>query len=40
MKAVTATLISAGLVLAFAAFAQMTDAEYCTKLSATYRSAS
>src|SRR3954468_9287823 len=38
MKAVTAILISAGLVLPFAAFAQMTDAEYCNKLSATYRS--
>jgi hypothetical protein len=38
MKAVTAIVISAGIVLPFAAFAQMSDADYCNKLSSTYRS--
>ena len=38
MKSVTAIVISAGIALPFAAFAQMTDADYCNKLSATYRS--
>ena len=38
MKAVTAIVISAGIALPFAAFAQSSDVEYCNKLSATYRS--
>ena len=38
MKAVTAIVISAAIALPFAAFAQMTDADYCNKLSSTYRS--
>jgi hypothetical protein len=38
MKAVTAIVIAAGIALPFAAFAQMSDADYCNKLSATYRS--
>jgi hypothetical protein len=38
MRAVTAILISAVVALPFAAFAEMSDAEYCNKLSATYRS--
>lgn len=37
MKAVTAIVISAAIALPFAAFAQMTDTEYCNKLSETYR---
>jgi len=38
MKAMTAIAISAALALPFAAFAQSSDADYCNKLSATYRS--
>ena len=38
MKAVTAIVIAAGIALPFAASAQMSDADYCNKLSATYRS--
>ena len=38
MKAVTAIVISAGIVLPFGAFAQTSDVDYCNKLSATYRS--
>ena len=38
MKAVAAIVISAGIVLPFTAFAQTSDADYCNKLSATYRS--
>lgn len=38
MKAVTAIVIAAGIALPFAAFAQTSDADYCNKLSATYRS--
>ena len=38
MKAVTAIVVSAAIALPFAAFAQMTDADYCNKLSSTYRS--
>jgi hypothetical protein len=38
MKAVTVTVICAGIALPFAAFAQTSDTDYCNKLSATYRS--
>lgn len=38
MRAVAAIVISAGIALPFTAFAQMSDADYCNKLSATYRS--
>lgn len=38
MKAVTAIVIAAGIALPFAASAQMSDADYCNKLSSTYRS--
>jgi hypothetical protein len=38
MKAVTAIVISAAIVLPFGALAQTADVDYCNKLSATYRS--
>jgi hypothetical protein len=38
MKAVTAIVIFAGIVLPFGTFAQTSDVDYCNKLSATYRS--
>jgi hypothetical protein len=38
MKAVIAIAISAGIALPFGALAQSADADYCNKLSATYRS--
>jgi hypothetical protein len=38
MKTVIAIVLSAGVALPFAAFAQSSDVEYCNKLSATYRS--
>jgi hypothetical protein len=38
MKAVTAIVISVGIVLPFGALAQTSDVDYCNKLSATYRS--
>jgi hypothetical protein len=38
MKSVIAVVISVGIALPFAAFAQSSDVDYCNKLSATYRS--
>jgi hypothetical protein len=38
VKTVDALILSAAIVLPFAAHAQMSDADYCNKLSATYRS--
>lgn len=38
MKSVIAVVISVGITLPFAAFAQSSDVDYCNKLSATYRS--
>ena len=38
MKSVIAVVISVGIALPFAAFAQSKDVDYCNKLSATYRS--
>ena len=38
MKTVIAIVLSAGMALPFAAFAQSSDVDYCNKLSATYRS--
>ena len=38
MKAMIAIAISAAIALPSAAFAEMSDSEYCDKLSATYRS--
>jgi hypothetical protein len=40
MKTVIAIVLSAGMALPFAAFAQSSDVDYCNKLSATYRSSS
>jgi len=38
MKTLYAIIISASIVLPFAAYADMSDTDYCNKLSATYRS--
>lgn len=38
MKSVIAVVISVGITLPFATFAQSSDVDYCNKLSATYRS--
>jgi hypothetical protein len=38
MRVLTAIAVSAAIALPFAAYAQMSDADYCNKLSATYRS--
>ena len=40
MKTVIAIVLSAGMALPFAAFAQSSDVDYCNELSATYRSSS
>jgi len=37
MKILSAALISAALLLPFAAWAQMSDADYCSALAAAYR---
>jgi hypothetical protein len=38
MRTTTAIVISAAIALPFAASAQMSDVDYCNKLSSTYRS--
>ncbi len=37
MKTPGALILSASIVLSFAAYAQMSDTDYCNALSATYR---
>ena len=38
MRTATVLIIASAIALPFAAYAQMSDADYCNKLSATYRS--